>query len=46
MAETFSGFVEVRGTREGPFGDQVSVYVATPAGRERARVLREMGGAS
>lgn len=36
------GFVEVRGTREGPFGDQVGVYFATAAGHSRARVLREM----
>lgn len=36
------GFVEVRGTREGPFGDLVNVYHATPAGQSRARVLREM----
>jgi predicted ArsR family transcriptional regulator len=37
------GFAEVRGTREGPFGDQVKVYIATERGQERARVLREMG---
>lgn len=38
------GFVEVWGTREGPFGDLVNVYHATPAGQARARVLREMSG--
>jgi hypothetical protein len=36
------GFVEVRGTREGPFGDQVAVYHATERGQARAKVLREM----
>ena len=36
------GMVEVRGTREGPFGDQVGVYHATERGQSRARVLRQM----
>jgi hypothetical protein len=40
------GFVEVRGTREGPFGDQVGVYHATQSGQARARVLREMGNSN
>jgi len=34
------GFVEVRGTREGPFGDQVAVYHTTERGQARAKVLR------
>ena len=37
------GFAEVRGTREGPFGDQVKVYHATERGQARAKVLRDMG---
>jgi hypothetical protein len=36
------GFVVVRGTREGPFGDQVQVYHTTAKGEARAKVLREM----
>ena len=36
------GFVVVRGTREGPFGDQVHVYRATERGMARAKVLRDM----
>jgi hypothetical protein len=36
------GFVVVRGTREGPFGDQVYVYRATERGMARAKVLRDM----
>jgi hypothetical protein len=36
------GFVEVRGTREGPFGDQVAVYRVTERGMARAKVLRDM----
>ena len=36
------GFVVVRGTREGPFGDQVQVYWLTERGMARAKVLRDM----
>jgi hypothetical protein len=36
------GFAETAGTREGPFGDLVTVYRATPAGHARARVLRDL----
>jgi hypothetical protein len=36
------GFVEVRGTREGPFGDQVGIYHATSTGQARAKVLRDL----
>ena len=36
------GFVVVRGTREGPHGDQVHVYRATERGMARAKVLRDM----
>lgn len=36
------GFVVVRGTREGPFGDQVHVYRPTERGMARAKVLRDM----
>lgn len=36
------GFAETAGTREGPFGDLVTVYHATPAGHARARVLRDL----
>lgn len=34
--------IEVRGIRPGPYGMDVQVYHATPAGQARARVLREM----
>ena len=36
------GFTEVRGTREGPFGDQVGIYFATERGQARAKVLRDL----
>jgi hypothetical protein len=40
------GLVEVRGTREGPFGDQVGIYHATSTGQARAKVLRDLKGAA